>query len=172
MTSFEHLVNIGRITKTFNFDGRLKVSLSKSVDISDSFALFVNIKRDFVPYLIENAIEKKPKEFIVKLEDVDSDEEARNLIMNDVFLSPDDIEFIEDDSNNTGLDLINFELFDGNEKYIGTIVDVNFETLNKVVSVKADEKEYLIPVPDDLIIEIDNENRRIKIDIPEGLLEI
>jgi len=41
----------------------------------------------------------------------------------------------------------------------------------EIIVVKGSEKEYLIPFAETICLEVDIENKLIKVDAPEGLLE-
>lgn len=58
-------------------------------------------------------------------------------------------------------------------KVIGHIETVDETTLNTLFEVATDDgKQLLIPAREDLIREVDTEKRIIKMEIPDGLLEL
>jgi len=62
---------------------------------------------------------------------------------------------------------------DADDSIIGTIFAVDDSTVNVLFSVKTtDGRDVLIPASEELITAVDQDNKIIKIAIPEGLLDI
>ena len=62
---------------------------------------------------------------------------------------------------------------DADDSIIGTIYAVDDSTVNVLFSVNTtDGKDVLIPASEELITEVDQEKKIIKIAIPEGLLDL
>ena len=55
---------------------------------------------------------------------------------------------------------------------VGKITEILFYPDNPVFQVMQDQKEIIVPLHEDLIVEIDSQKKRIKVNLPEGLLEI
>ena len=56
---------------------------------------------------------------------------------------------------------------------VGEVTAIDLSTINTLFEVRtADGQQILIPANDDLVDDIDRENRNIAMRIPEGLLEI
>ena len=66
-------------------------------------------------------------------------------------------------------DLIDYSLNDSSGKFYGLVKDVLSFPANNVLSILWNEKEYLIPLIDDVILNIKHENKIIIIDPIEGL---
>ncbi len=54
---------------------------------------------------------------------------------------------------------------------IGTVREIMRTGGTEILVVKGDAKEYLIPFAETICVEVDVENKRIKIDAPDGLLD-
>ena len=54
---------------------------------------------------------------------------------------------------------------------LGTVQELMRTGGTEILVVKSDEKEYLIPFAETICVEVDIENKLIKVDAPEGLLE-
>jgi 16S rRNA processing protein RimM len=69
--------------------------------------------------------------------------------------------------------LSGYKVYKIDNRLVGTIIDVieNPGQLLMNVRIKKD-KEILIPLHEDLIIRIDNKKKIIKMDLPQGLIEI
>ena len=53
----------------------------------------------------------------------------------------------------------------------GEIVAVDDSTMNVLFVIEKDGDELLLPAHEEFIIDLDRENRVLKVDIPDGLLE-
>lgn len=68
-------------------------------------------------------------------------------------------------------DLIDMDVFDEQDKKIGILYDVMQTGANDVYVIKMDnDKELLLPVIDETILDVDVENKKMKIHILDGLL--
>ena len=54
---------------------------------------------------------------------------------------------------------------------LGTVLELMRTGGTEILVVKSDEREYLIPFAETICTEVDVENKLIKVDAPEGLLE-
>ena len=55
---------------------------------------------------------------------------------------------------------------------IGEIIDVDDSTINTLFVIDNDGEEILIPAQEEMIAGIDNDNREIFFDLPEGLVSL
>ena len=75
------------------------------------------------------------------------------------------------ENENFIVDLIDLEVFDDTEKSLGVLTDVLQTGANDVYVVETDEgKEILLPAIPSCILEVDLENGRMSVHVPEGLL--
>jgi len=68
--------------------------------------------------------------------------------------------------------VIGFEIEDKRCGIIGEIVSVNDTTAQPLFEVLNGDVEMLIPMVDHFIIKIDRENKKVVMDLPEGLVEM
>lgn len=70
--------------------------------------------------------------------------------------------------------IIGFTLLDSKtQKVVGEIMSVDETTINLLFDVKTQNgEEILIPANEELITNVDAEQRNIEVDIPNGLLEL
>ena len=67
-------------------------------------------------------------------------------------------------------DLIGYTLYSHNNLKVGSITDFIDIPNNPVVEVIYNENEVLVPINDELIVNLSIENKSIHIKIPDGLL--
>ena len=65
-----------------------------------------------------------------------------------------------------------FQVEDIRHGKIGEIEYINDQTPQHLFVINSNDKEVLIPINDDFILELDRINKTIKMDLPEGLLKI
>jgi 16S rRNA processing protein RimM len=69
-------------------------------------------------------------------------------------------------------EIIGFEIFDENNNNCGVIRSVNDQTAQVYFITNLDGKEVVIPMIKDWILEVDREERIIKMELPEGLIDV
>ncbi|AZA48783.1 16S rRNA processing protein RimM [Chryseobacterium carnipullorum] len=69
-------------------------------------------------------------------------------------------------------EIIGFDILDENGKECGVIRSVNDQTAQNYFVTNLDGKEVVIPIIKDWILEVDREERFIKMQLPEGLIDV
>ena len=151
-----------KVLKSWGAAGQVVLSLDADDprDLKSEEPVFIEFDGLPVPFYIES-VEPKGGRFIVKFEDVDSLEEAEELVGRTVTLSDEEEE--EEDS------LIGLQVRDArSRRIIGEIVDFNDYSGNVTITVDTENGEVLLPLHEDLIVGIHDDV--ITLDIPDGLL--
>ena len=63
-----------------------------------------------------------------------------------------------------------YTILDENGKPLGTIVDVDDSTENVLFEVDNEGTQFYVPVVEDFILAIDEDNRTLTMNLPEGLV--
>ena len=165
----EEVYKIGRLGKTHGVKGEISFLFDDDVfDRVDADYLVLMIDGILVPFFMEEYRFRSDTTAIVKFCDIDTQERARELTGCDVFF-PRALTDSDDDTI-TWAAIVGFEIIDSNSgKSVGRIASVDDSTLNILFCL---EDGRLIPASEDLITDIDKENRIITINIPQGLLEL
>lgn len=69
-------------------------------------------------------------------------------------------------------EIIGFEIIDQNGNNCGVIRSVNDQTAQNYFVTNLDGKEVVVPIIKDWILEVDREERLIKMNLPEGLIDV
>jgi len=69
-------------------------------------------------------------------------------------------------------EIIGFEILDQDNNHCGVIRSVNDQTAQNYFVTNLDGKEVVIPIIKDWILEVDREERLIKMQLPEGLIDV
>jgi 16S rRNA processing protein RimM len=157
---------LGEFIKLFSFKGELIFySELKSVFVENLDSLFVNFNESYVPFQIIKVKSHKKNNYRTQLKNVNSESEARRLLKKDIYIKK-----IEN-SDNADYIVDNFKVYN-NKKYIGVVISTINKTGQSIMEVKMFDKVVLIPLVDQFIVEINDEELKIDMDLPEGLLDI
>jgi 16S rRNA processing protein RimM len=168
----EQYFNIGKLVATFGVNGQLVIEhvLGKKTALKGLEVLMVEIKRnDLIPYFVVETKIKNDTEVYISLEDVDSKEKAKRLVPRPVWLKEADFhKFVAKSSN---LSFLGYMVYD-KEKPLSDIREVIEQPHQVLVKIIYQEKEMLIPINEAFILKIDAKNKKVILDLPEGLLDI
>ena len=157
---------LGEFIKLFSFKGELIFySELNSAFVENIESLFVNFNKSYVPFQIIKVKSHKKNNYRTQLQNVNSESEAKRLLKKDIY-----IERIENSDNSDYL-VDNFKVYNNN-KYIGVVISTINKTEQSIMEVKMSNKVVLIPLVDQFIVEINDEELKIDMDLPEGLLDI
>jgi 16S rRNA processing protein RimM len=165
-------IKIGKFVASHGLNGELILvhNLGKKSDLKDLQVIFVaEVKDSFLPYFVEKATAKSITESYVKLESVNSKESTRRFYPKEVWLTEED--FKKYAAPASPISLLGYNLIDG-ENDLGEIIEVLEQPHQLLCTIMYKGNEALIPIHDDNLIKMDAENKKVHVDIPDGLLEI
>jgi 16S rRNA processing protein RimM len=164
---------LGKIAKKFSFKGEVLVYLDTDEPelYEDMESVFVEFNKNLVPYFIESSSLHKNDFLRVQFEDVDSEEEADQLLGCAVYLPLSMLPKLEGNQFYFH-EVIGFEIEDKRLGVFGKIVSINDTTAQPLFEVVNGEVEILVPMIDQFLVKIDRENKKVIMDLPEGLVEM
>lgn len=170
MDKNEHFY-LGTISRKFSFKGEVVLQINPDIeDFPQNLkSVFVDIQQKRIPFFIQSTKAHKKNSIRLKFEDINTEEEADQLVKRDVYALKNDIDI---DDNFSLKDLIGFSAYDDNDKLIGEIVNLNTSTPQTLFELTSEHGPLLIPVNEDWILEIDEENQVMYFELPEGLLDL
>lgn len=166
------MLRVGKIVATHGLQGTviLKHIVENTNWLHEGDALFVEMtKGSNIPYFVESATKHGNDELLVKLEDIADADAAKRLVGKQAFA---DADLLEKSKADTPLMYIGFELIDKQKGNLGKITDVMQASAQWIAQIIIDEKEVLIPLADDLILDLNKKNKFIRMDLPDGLIEV
>jgi len=155
-----------RILKSYgNLGGVLVSTASIPEDFEISEPVFIDFDELPVPFFIEEFKPHGSTKAFVKFEDVDSLQDAEELVGREIYFSPD-----EGDGDGEGF--AGLQVFDAKtSREIGTVTEYVDIPSNPCLEVQLPSGQTtLIPCHDNLIDRIDEKKGRLYLIIPEGLL--
>ena len=163
---------IGYFQKPHGIKGGIVLNFEPQYDVSleNEPTLFAEIDALLVPYFFsdEGIRFRTSESAIVWLDWIKNEEDARQLSGLAVYLNEDDI--IEPEEELTVHHLAGFDLFDQQSTKIGKIERVEDYGGNLLFVLQYQGKETLIPFNEDLLVELDEKEKKIVMEIPEGIL--
>lgn len=164
---------LGKIAKKFSFKGEVLVYLdTDEPELYENMeSVFVEFNKNLIPFFIENSALHKNDFLRVKFEDVDSEEEADKLIGCEIHLP---LNMLPKLSGNKFYfhEVIGFEIEDKRLGPVGIIQSINDTTAQPLFEVLKNDVEILIPMIDHFLVEVNRKDKKIVMDLPEGLIEM
>ena len=169
MIKQEEVYRIGRLGKAHGIKGEVSLQFDDDVfDRVDAEYLVLDIDGILVPFFMEEYRFRSDSVALVKFCDVDTQQRASELTGCDVYFPRALAD--EDEDNVSYAMLVGFDIIDaGTGSKVGTVAAIDDTTVNLLFEL---EDGRLIPASDDLISDIDMKQGEIRMNIPEGLLEL
>ena len=164
---------IGKINKPHGINGEMSFTFTTDVFDTENAEFFIfKIEGIFVPFYIESYRFKTETTALLKLEDIENEEQAREFNGQTIYLPVSFQDKVKEED--IGMEyFIGFKLIDETQGEIGIVTAIDESTENVLFIVEnADANEILIPANDDFIYNIDHEGKTIRMEIPEGLLDL
>lgn len=169
----EDVYKIGKLGKTHALKGEIAFNFDDDVfDEVDIPYLILKIDGIFVPFFINEYRFKNEDTALISFDDLDSAEKVSRLQGVEVYFPREYAKEKEVDVNTWNY-FIDFQVIENkNSKSLGKIVAIDEQTINTLLLIEDDKaNETIIPAVEEWFISIDHENKVIKINLPEGLLE-
>ncbi|RYE23472.1 MAG: 16S rRNA processing protein RimM [Sphingobacteriales bacterium] len=166
------MIRIGKIVATHGLQGSLILShiIGESDWLKTDDTLFIELRKgSHIPYFVTQAKGNNHEEYILQVEDVTTVEEAKKLIGKTVYVNEDILSKHADDSP---LLWIGFNLVDKTRGGLGTIEDVMQAGAQWLARITYEGKEVLIPLVDQMILDVNIRNKYLRMDLPEGLIDV
>ncbi len=169
----DEVFKIGQFAKPHGIKGELSLVTNSDV-LEDAEDPYIVCKMDgiLVPFFIEDFRFKTDTVILVKLEDVDTEEDARMFVNKEVFYPLDAVDEEALVGNMTWDGFIGYAVTDTHKGYLGEITDVDENTINVLLRVDHEGKELLIPAVEEFILAVDHEARGLTVSLPEGLIDL
>ena len=165
----EEVYKIGRLGKAHGVKGEVSFQFDDDIfDRVDADYLVLDIAGILVPFFMEEYRFRNDTVCLVKFCNIDTQQRAQELTGCDVYFPRALAEEADDDLSLASL--VGFTIVSAPDGFpVGIIASIDDTTANILFEL---ENGRLIPANDDLIVDIDTEHRQIRMNIPEGLLDI
>ena len=164
---------LGYIVRTHGVKGQVVAffDVDYPEDYEELESVFLQINGKLVPFFID-ALDLQPDgRIIIKFEDVNSIVEAEKLKSIPLYLPLNALPELQEDQFYFH-DVIGYTVVDETLGELGTIKDIYELPLQDLMAMEYKGVEVLIPVQDELILRADKNNRKLYVNLPEGLVDI
>jgi 16S rRNA processing protein RimM len=170
------LLPLGTIGKSHGFKGEFSLIL-ENPELTDPEKLkasfiFLVLEGLPVPFFVEDVREKSGV-VILKIETVDSESQARKLngikVKMEMQRTMAGVS-VREEQEWTGLR--GYLVHDASYGELGPILEVQEYPMQYIAKCMVDGKEVLFPLHEEMILDIDDEGRRIETELPDGLLDV
>ena len=165
-------MKIGKLVATTGLNGEviLRHNAGEKIRLKKGQPIFIEEKKgSFLPWFIASIRTSKPEEAILMLEVVTTRESAMRILKKEVWLREADHRKLVDRKSPAALP--GYFIFH-NKKELGEILEI-FEQPNQLLCrLDIKGKEVLIPLHEESLLKIDHKNKRVYVNLPDGLLEI
>ncbi|WP_025743421.1 ribosome maturation factor RimM [Aquimarina pacifica] len=169
----EECFYLGKIVSKFSFKGEVLIKLD--TDEPESYvgmeSVFVSYNNNLVPFFIEKSSLHKSDLLRVKFEDIDTEEDADDLMKAELYLPLTMLPKLEGDQFYYH-EVIGFMVVDTSFGEVGVVTSVNDSTAQALFEIDRKGIEILIPMNDEFIDKIDKEAKIIYVNTPEGLIDL
>ena len=164
---------LGKIVRKYSFKGELLIKLdTDQPELYENLdAVFINVGSNLIPFFIESSQLHKSDLLRIKFEDVTTEADADSLMKSDVYLP---LELLPKLEGNKFYfhEVIGFTIEDVNFGKVGIIKGINDTTAQALFEIDRNGIEILIPMNDEFIKKLDRKNKSIRVETPEGLIQL
>ncbi len=164
---------LGKITKLSGFKGDLVLFLD--VDEMEIYrnlnAVFIELGGDLVPFMITEIKNIKGFNMSVHFQDVETESMAQKLVNASLYMPLNTLPKLSGKKFYYH-EIVGFEVFDIHTGRVGVLESINDSGAQPLFEIRDGIREILLPLADPFIVEVDRENRVLKLDFPEGLLDL
>ncbi|MCS6795416.1 MAG: ribosome maturation factor RimM [Raineya sp.] len=166
---------LGKILKTHALYGEVSVFLD--VDYPEDYEnlqeVWVEIEEVLQRFEVEQVrlLPNKPQTALLKLKSIDSIEQAQEIVGFKLFLP---LSFLPELGEKQFYfhEIIGFLVVDKNLGELAQVRDVYTTSQTALLAIDYKNKEVLIPINDEVILQVDRKNQKLHVELPNGLLEV
>lgn len=163
----EELIFLGKISGVHGLKGELKVQTKHHLLKEEP--IYVDIDGRSVPFFITH-VKSYKQGVVLKLQGIDTQEQATAMRGHSVYGDTDVYEQPEEDASMESF--IGFTVRDIHQGILGEVTNIYVLPGHELIAVFMQEKEVLIPFNEAIVKHIDEKNRTLETELPEGLIDI
>ena len=167
-------LKVGKIVNTHSLKGEVKVISSTDFEeerFKKGSKLLITRGNQLIREVVVQSYRNHKNFLLVKFEGIDSVEEAEKLKNLQIKIDSDEVGELEENEFYFH-EIIGCQVFDENDRNLGEIIGILTPGANDVWVIKGEEgKEILIPYIEDVVKQIDITNKKVNIEVMEGLMD-
>jgi 16S rRNA processing protein RimM len=173
MIQIDDCFYLGYVKKTNGVRGAVELNLD--VDDPTKYkkkeSVLLLINNQLTPFFIEQ-FSIRPKTVVVKFKTVHDANEAALLVGTSVYMPLTELPPLKGKKKFYYHEVIGFTAMDVNLGNIGLVKDVVDLTAQPVIQIMQGNKEILVPLIDEFLVEINKSTREMVLNTPEGLVQM
>jgi 16S rRNA processing protein RimM len=170
MTRDDYIL-LGSIVKTRGISGEVVIRSKITIrEIIKQKSVMLKIDGLLVPFFVISWKNIQDNEIILKFRDIETKEKAEKLKDAEVYLLKTAISNV--DIKSVTENLSGYQVVDIRTGVIGKSTGIMEIPGNELLQVEYRKKEILLPLQEGVVLEINSEKKMIKVDLPDGFLEI
>lgn len=169
----EDCFRIGHISRTYSFRGELifQIEDHNPQRFDELESVFVEIHDKLVPFFIEHIRFDRQGPFArVKLEGVNDEATAKPMVKQPLYVPQHLFEKETPDPTKNPELLLGYKVVDIKAGSLGEVIDFIDHVANPVIQVEGEKGEVLIPIQPEFILEIEEDQKVIRVELPDGLI--
>ena len=166
-----NLKAVGTITRSHGLKGAFKVNIHSAgiLPIEKDEPVFIQLQGGPVPFFVEECSAASHDVWLMKLEEVDSLEAADKFVEKEMLIEEANFIGIKTEATN---ELVGFRVEDFEKGDIGLVSGILETAQHPVLEIELGDKLILVPWVDAIVKETDEDAKTIKIEAPDGLIDL
>ncbi len=167
----ENCFLLGTIFKLHGYKGDVTIYNEEdlTLDLKNIEFLFIEKNNSLIPFFISKIRTTKPKNILVKFEDINSEDEAKSILRSPVYM-PKNFKAVK--KTNSTEDITGYNVCDQNLGDLGQITYIDSQTPQTLIYVTNNEKEFCFPMDKEFVKKINTVKKIIEVLIPKELLNL
>ena len=163
---------VGKIVKTHGLKGEvtLRIDNEQFDEIEELNYFLLDINDKLIPYFVENITFHSNKSFVL-FQDLKTLEAANQLVGISAYL-PLDLLPEKDGNDFYSHEVVDFLVIDEEKGELGKVQEIIEYPTQSLIQILINGKEVLIPIHDDIIQDVNREDKKIYIKAPNGLIDM
>lgn len=163
---------IGKIVAATGLKGELllKHNLGKKTTLKGLTTIFTEDKAgNFFPWFISATRLKNEEELYIKVDTIDTREQALPLVQKELWLP--EVDFKKFAAKSAPASLLGYTIIEGTEE-LGSILEVIEQPHQLLCRLEIKGKEVLIPLHEGSLEKVDHKKKLVLVSLPDGLLDV
>ncbi len=163
---------VGKIVKTHGLKGEvtLRIDNEQFDDIEELNYFLLDMSGKLIPFFIEDIAYHSNKAFVL-FQDLKTLEAASQLVGKNAYLP---LELLPEKTGNDfySHEVVDYLVVDEERGELGKVNEIIEYPTQSLIQIIKNEKEILIPIHDDIIKEVNRDEKKIYIKAPNGLIDM
>lgn len=166
MITQQELIAIGTLRRPHGKQGEIQCQMSNELwDEAEATFLILRLDHLFVPFRVLDWRGKGTDTIIFQLQGIDSETAATRLVGAPAYMLRRDVQG-DEESMMTWQDLVGYKVIEQEQGSLGRVQSIDESTINTLMEL---EDGRLLPIHEDFIVHIDDEQRTITLHLPFAL---